>query len=77
MKAWDLPDFKKKLPKGYKIGKSTNHHVIVNPDGDEVIGFAISHSKSGKDYVLDIYVKNILAEIEKDIERRKKEIIRE
>lgn len=66
MKTWDLNKFKKQLPKGYTIGKSSRHHTIINPQGTSIIVFPVGHSKGSKNYILDHYVKDILKAIQED-----------
>ncbi len=70
MKTWDLEKFKRTLPKGYKIGHSTRHHVIINPAGKEVIGFAIGHQKGGRKFILEVYVKAIHQAIQEDLQSK-------
>jgi hypothetical protein len=69
MKTWDLEKFKAMLPKGYKIGRSSRHHTIVNPEGMPIIVFPLCHAKGSKLFILDHYVKDILQAIHEDQER--------
>jgi hypothetical protein len=69
MKTTDFDKFKKMVKsQGYSIGHSTKHHTILRPDGSVLTGFPVNHAKGQKEFVLDVYVKRIMAQIAADRE---------
>jgi hypothetical protein len=62
MKPMDWSQFQKWIHgKGYSIGTSSKHHVILDKQGKIVKQFAVAHKAGGKRYVKPTYIKQIAA----------------
>jgi len=46
--------------------KCYRHHVVLTPEGDRLIRFAVLHRKGEKRQVLDVYVKQVMKVIAED-----------
>lgn len=65
VKGKDYRDFEKMVKKaGYKIEHTTNHHKIVDKNGNRLMNFAVLHKKGGKRQVLQCYVSKFLEKTE-------------
>jgi hypothetical protein len=71
MKTIDFDKFKKMIQReGYTIGHTTKHHVVLTPEGDRLMRFAVLHGKGEKRQVLEVYVKRVMQAIAEDKARR-------